>query len=194
MDEHHQQQNNMPVSICDGVNNNNNNNNTNTNNNDVDETQHISNFREQHLNKFASLFSSARAEGSDEAVVGVHHDIEMSACFSKSHLRATQQQQQQVAGESSSNNIPPSISSSSLSMHTKNGQQPQVMDGDNKNRNKLMEIASLNMSTPFYTTPDTIVTTATTVLNNVGKCMCFMCLFSFGGCFRGLGLCYTIRG
>jgi len=181
MDEHHQQQNNMPVSICDGVNNNNNN--TNTNNNDVDEIKNINNFREQHLNKFASLFSSARAEGSDEAVVGVHHDIEMSECFSKSHLRAAQQQQQ-VAGEGSNDNIPmtpPSISSSSLSMHTKNGKQPQVMEGDNNNRNKLMEIASLNMSTPFYTTPDTIVTTATTVLNNVGKCMCiYVYVFVWG--------------
>jgi len=180
MDEQQrQQQNNMSVSIGDGVINND----TNINTNDVDETQHISNFREQHLNKFASLFSSARAEGSDEAVVGVHHDIEMSACFSKSHLRSAQQQQQ-VAGEGSNNNIPmtpPSISSSSLSMHTKNGQQPQVMDGDNNNRNKLMEIASLNMSTPFYTTPDTIVTTATTVLNNVGKCMCiYVFVFVWG--------------
>ena len=54
-------------------------------------------------------------------------------------------------------------------MHTKNGQQPQVINGDISNRNKLLEIASLNMSTPFYTTPDTIVTTATTVLKNVGK-------------------------
>ena len=173
MDEQQQQHQNIPpATIGDGVINNDTNINTN---NDVDEIQNINNFREQHLNKFASLFSSARAEGSDEAVVGVHHDIEMSECFSKSHLRAAQQQQQQVAGESSSNNIPmtpPSISSSSLSMHTKNGEQPQVMDGDNNNRNKLMEIASLNMSTPFYTTPDTIVTTATTVLNNVGKCMC----------------------
>jgi len=177
MDEQQQQQQhqNIPASIGDGGVN-------NTNNNDDDETN-INNFREQHLNKFASLFSSARAEGSDEAVVGVHHDIEMSACFSKSHLRAAQQQQQ-VAGEGSNNNIPmtpPSISSSSLSMHTKNGEQPQVMDGDSNNRNKLLEIASLNMSTPFYTTPDTIVTTATTVLNNVGKCMCiYVFVFVWG--------------
>ena len=171
MDEQQQHQI-MSASIGDGVINN-----TNINtNNDVDEAQNINNFREQHLNKFASLFSSARAEGSDEAVVGVHHDIEMSACFSKSHLRAAQQQQ--VAGEGCSNNnmpVPPSISSSSLSMHTKNGQQPQVINGDISNRNKLLEIASLNMSTPFYTTPDTIVTTATTVLKNVGKCI-LVCL------------------
>ena len=167
MEDQQQQHQNIPVGDG-GVND------TNTNNNDV---TNINNFREQHLNKFASLFSSARAEGSDEAVVGVHHDIEMSACFSKSHLRAAQQQQQ-VAGESSTNIMPvtpPSISSSSLSMHTKNGQQPRVMDGDNNNRNKLMEIASLNMSTPFYTTPDTIVTTATTILNNVGKCI-YLCV------------------
>lgn len=166
MDE--QQHQNIPASIGDGGVNDNNTNNNNIN--DVDETQNMNNFREQHLNKFASLFSSARAEGSDEAVVGVHHDIEMSACFSKSHLRAAQQQQK-VAGEGFSNNmpVPPSISSSSLSMHTKNGQQPQVID--NNNKNKLLEIASLNMSTPFYTTPDTIVTTATTVLKNVVSTM-----------------------
>ena len=131
-------------------------------------------LRKTHLTKFAFLFSSARSEGSHEPVVGMHHDVEMAACFSKRHLN---QHQPLVGGGSytadgdDSGGIimpitPPSISSSSLSMHSKNN-IPGPQNGNDKN--SLLEMAAMNMSTPFYTTPDTVSSTAKTVLTNVGK-------------------------
>lgn len=123
----------------------------------------INNFRQAHLTTFASLFNAARADGCDEAVVGIHHDVEMAACFSQSHLRA-QQQQQNMNPITPHIIAVPSISSSSLSMHSKG-----CSNGTGAHKHSLMENASMNMAYPFYTTPDTITRTAKTQLQNVGK-------------------------
>mmetsp|Transcript_24834 Transcript_24834/g.44666 ORF Transcript_24834/g.44666 Transcript_24834/m.44666 type:complete len:610 (-) Transcript_24834:56-1885(-) len=125
------------------------------------------NLRQTHLTKFAFLLSSARGEGSDEPVVGMHHDVEMAACFSERHMYGSGGGQ----GGSCNNGgmmlmtmpvTPPSISSSSLSMQSKNGQTLS-----SKRKSTLMEMAAMNMSTPFYTTPDTVSSTAKTILKNI---------------------------
>ena len=134
-------------------------------------------LRKTHLTKFAFLFSSARSEGSHEPVVGMHHDVEMAACFSKRHLLNQHQPLggggSYTAGDYESGGIimpitPPSISSSSLSMHSKNN-IPGLSQNGRNDKNSLLEMAAMNMSTPFYTTPDTVSSTAKTVLTNVGK-------------------------
>ena len=133
-------------------------------------------LRKTHLTKFAFLFSSARSEGSHEPVVGMHHDVEMAACFSKRHLVNNQPLvggSSYTAGGADSGGIimpitPPSISSSSLSMHSKNN-IPGLSQNGRNDKNSLLEMAAMNMSTPFYTTPDTVSSTAKTVLTNVGK-------------------------
>ena len=150
-----------------------------------------------HLTKFAFLLSSARGEGSDEPVVGMLHDVEMAACFSKRHIR-NQQQQQSCFGNRSSNinnnmqhghlhhhHGPPSISSSSLSMAAKNGhldvnsaqQLNQIAGAGSNKRAAMLGMAAMNMSAPFYTTPDTVETTAKTILKNIGKssATCLLC-------------------
>ena len=128
--------------------------------------------RKTHLTKFAFLFSAARAEGYHEPVVGMHHDVDMAACFSKRHLS----QHQPLGGGSTTAGdnggipiTPPSISSSSLSMHSKNNNTPGPHQNGRNDKNSLLEMAATNMSTPFYTTPDTVSSTAKTVLTNVGK-------------------------
>lgn len=108
-------------------------------------SSNMSNLRQAHLTKFAFLLSSARGEGSDEPVVGMHHDVEMAECFSNRHLCDQGMSNMRVA--------PPSISSSSLSMQNKNGMK-QTVAGSSKQT--LLDMAALNMSTPFYTTPDTV--------------------------------------
>eukprot|EP00571_Detonula_confervacea_P001848 CAMPEP_0172317580 /NCGR_PEP_ID=MMETSP1058-20130122/32062_1 /TAXON_ID=83371 /ORGANISM="Detonula confervacea, Strain CCMP 353" /LENGTH=617 /DNA_ID=CAMNT_0013032177 /DNA_START=16 /DNA_END=1869 /DNA_ORIENTATION=+ len=124
------------------------------------------NLRQSHLTKFAFLLSSARGEGSDEAVVGMHHDVEMAACFSRRHLCGQQPQQQQGGGMTMHNMMPPpSISSSSLSMQSKH--RGQV----GSSKNLMLQMVAMNMSTPFYTTPDTVSSTAKTVLKNIVSTM-----------------------
>lgn len=136
--------------------------------------------RWSHLTKFAFLLSSARGEGSDEPVVGFNHDVEMAACFSSRHLAAGGGGGggggAMHAGGSMMMPVvtPPSISSSSLSMHQgKNGvggrqrQQSAIRPGSPKK--SLLDAAALNMSTPFFTTPDTVSSTAKTVLKNLGE-------------------------
>lgn len=106
-------------------------------------------LRQTHLTKFAFLLCSARGEGSDEPVVGMHHDVEMAACFSP-------------AGGGC--DVPPgSISSSSLSMQGKGG----PARGETPPKATLLEMAAVNMSTPFYTTPDTVSSTAKIILTNI---------------------------
>jgi hypothetical protein len=154
-EQHHQQQQIMMAMACS----------INSNGGDNAPSVDINNFRQAHLTTFASLFSAARADGCDEAVVGIHHDVEMAACFSQSHLRAQQQQQQQNINPITPQIIAvPSISSSSLSMHSKG-----CSNGTSAHKHSLMENASMNMAYPFYTTPDTITSTAKTQLQNVGK-------------------------
>jgi len=140
----------------------------NGNNNSSSHDNVYNDGRQTHLTKFAFLLSSARGEGSDEPVVGMHHDVEMAACFSERHNNG--------GGNNNFNNhwggnnmmrvTPPSISSSSLSMQSKNGQQQQL-SGMPRKKSALMEIAAMNMSTPFYTTPDTVSSTAKTILKNI---------------------------
>lgn len=128
---------------------------------------HLNCQRPSHLVKFAFLLSSARGEGSDEPVVGFHHDVEMAACFSSRHL----------AGGSMHNGsmmpvTPPSISSSSLSLQGKSaggGIQPHAVVYAGSPKKSLLDTAALNMSTPFFTTPDTVSLTAKTVLKNLGE-------------------------
>ena len=118
------------------------------------------NARQAHLTKFAFLLSSARSEGIGEPVVGMHHDVEMAACFSKRHL-------QSGGGMSVMSITPPSISSNSLSMKGKIGQNN--MDSLPDKEAGLLEMAAMNMSMPFYTTPDTVSSTAKTLLKNIGE-------------------------
>ncbi len=128
---------------------------------------HLNSQRPSHLAKFAFLLSSARGEGSDEPVVGFHHDVEMAACFSSRHL----------AGGSMHNGsmmpvTPPSISSSSLSLQGKcagGGIQPHAVVYAGSPKKSLLDTAALNMSTPFFTTPDTVSLTAKTVLKSLGE-------------------------
>jgi len=172
----------------------------NGNNNSSNHVNVYNDGRQTHLTKFAFLLSSARGEGSDEPVVGMHHDVEMAACFSERHLgrniaingnnySAINNNNNGVSGSlkiencsifANNNNFnnhwggnnmmrftPPSISSSSLSMQSKNGQQQQQLAGMPMKKSALMEIAAMNMSTPFYTTPDTVSSTAKTILKNI---------------------------
>lgn len=122
--------------------------------------------RRTRLAKFAFLLSSARGEGSDEPVVGMHHDVEMAACFSERHLRSNGAGGGVNGGWGMMPVTPPSISSSSLSMQSKNGQRLNV----NK-KSAMIEMAAMNMSTPFYTTPDTVSSTAKTILKNIVSTM-----------------------
>ena len=134
---------------------------------DGQDGDHLNSQRPSHLAKFAFLLSSARGEGSDEPVVGFHHDVEMAACFSSRHL----------AGGSMHNGsmmpvTPPSISSSSLSLQGKSaggGIQPHAVVYAGSPKKSLLDTAALNMSTPFFTTPDTVSLTAKTVLKNLGE-------------------------
>lgn len=109
-------------------------------------------LRQTHLTKFAFLLSSARGEGSDEPVVGMHHDVEMAACFSQRHLGGSGNVGGGWRGVAMPV-TPPSISSSSLSMQSKNG---HCLQAAGEKKAGLMEMAAENMSTPFYTTPDTV--------------------------------------
>jgi hypothetical protein len=119
---------------------------------------HLNSQRPSHLAKFAFLLSSARGEESDEPVVGFHHDVEMAACFSSRY----------PAG----GRMHCSISSSSLSMQGKNaggGMQPQAAVRAGSPKKSLLDTAALNMSTPFFTKPDSVSLTAKTVLKNLGE-------------------------
>lgn len=117
-----------------------------------------------HLTKFAFLLSSARAEGTNEPVVGMDHDVEMAACFSDRHLRRHPQQGMHMMC------APPSISSSSLSMEGRAGTQQMQQQMGGPRKAAMLAAAATNMAAPFYTTPDTVASTATTILKNVGEC------------------------
>lgn len=48
------------------------------------------------------------------------------------------------------------------------GGGPSSSNGNNK-KAAMLEMAAMNMSTPFYTTPDTVSSTAKTILKNIGE-------------------------
>jgi hypothetical protein len=137
--------------------------------------------RRCYLTRFAFLLSSARSEYDNEPVVGCHHDKEMSSFFSRRHLILAASAGAGAVGVGE-RIMPPCISSSSLSLSSERDgvdgvsgmmMQPSsrddVQDEGSSSKRTLLDAAALNMSAPFFTTPDTASSTATTVLKNLGE-------------------------
>lgn len=136
--------------------------------------------RRYHLTRFAFLLSAARCEYDDEPVVGYHHDEEMSGFFSRRHLLVGGVGAGTGGGEDV---MPPCISSSSLSvsndrdcggtgmtmMQSTSTRDDMGRDDGHSSRRTPLDAAALNMSAPFFTTPDTASSTAKTILKNLGE-------------------------